>query len=150
MIRVTKKQIEQIYTHAKNTYPEECCGLLLGTIENSNKISIEVCQTENSWEEQTVDDLPITPGDKRDRFLIAPKVILQIQKETRDRNLTIIGVYHSHPDHSAIPSEHDRAIAWQQYSYLIVSLQKGRIADIRSWTLDEAHQFQAEEIVTTS
>lgn len=150
IIQINTAQIEQIYTHAKNTYPEECCGLLLGRIEGRNKFLIEIRQTENCWDAQTADYLPITPGDKRDRFIIDPKVMLQIQKEARDRNLTIIGVYHSHPDHSAIPSEHDRAIAWQQYSYIIVSLQQGYIAELRSWTLDETHQFQAEQIVTTS
>ncbi|NJO93480.1 MAG: M67 family metallopeptidase [Hydrococcus sp. RM1_1_31] len=150
IIRVNTEQIEQICTHAKNTYPEECCGLLLGRIEDRDKFLTEIRQTENSWDAQITEYLPITPGDKRDRFIIDPKVMLPIQKEARDRNLTIIGIYHSHPDHSAIPSEHDRAIAWQQYSYIIVSVQQGRIADLRSWTLDEAHQFQAEEIVTTS
>jgi proteasome lid subunit RPN8/RPN11 len=150
ILRVNKKQIEQIYLHARNTYPEECCGLLLGRIEAGDKCVTQVCETENSWDAKLIDDLPITSGDKRDRFTIDPKVMLHIQKEARDRNLIIVGVYHSHPDHSAIPSEHDRAIAWQQYSYLIVSLQQGHIADLRSWTLDETHQFQAEEIVTTS
>jgi proteasome lid subunit RPN8/RPN11 len=148
-IRVNLEQIEQIRLHAEKTYPEECCGLLLGIINARDKVIVEVRPTENSWKRELTELLPIETGSKRNRFSIAPEVLLKVQKETRDRNLSIIGIYHSHPDHPAIPSEFDRAIAWQQYSYIIVSVRQGRAQDIRSWTLDEAHQFQSEEIVTT-
>jgi proteasome lid subunit RPN8/RPN11 len=157
-IRVGIEQIEQIRRHAEKTYPEECCGLLLGTVKERDKVIIEVIETENSWEEELTGLLPIEAGNKRNRFSIAPEVLLKVQKEARDyspgsakgdRNISIIGIYHSHPDHLAIPSEFDRAIAWQQYSYIIVSVRQGRAQDIRSWTLDETHQFQSEEIVTT-
>ncbi|MCU0534475.1 MAG: M67 family metallopeptidase [Hydrococcus sp. Prado102] len=147
-IRIGIEQIEQIRHHAENTYPEECCGLLLGRIADRDKLIVEVRQTENSWEVELTELLPIKTGSKRNRFSIAPEVLLKLQKEARDRNLSIIGIYHSHPDHPAIPSEFDRAIAWQQYSYIIVSVQQGRAQDIRSWTLDETHQFQSEEILT--
>jgi proteasome lid subunit RPN8/RPN11 len=149
-IRVSTEQIEQIRAHAESTYPEECCGLLLGTIEGENKILTEVRVTENSWNVESAELLLVTIGSKRNRFSIAPEVLLRVQKETRDRNLSIVGIYHSHPDHPALPSEFDRAIAWQQYSYIIVSVKHGQAADIRSWTLDETSQFQPEEIVTTS
>jgi proteasome lid subunit RPN8/RPN11 len=149
VIRVGKEQIEQIRLHAENTYPEECCGLLLGVINDRDKLLVEVRQTENNWEEELTELWSIKTGNKRNRFSIAPNVLLKVQKEAHDRNLSIIGIYHSHPDHPAIPSEFDRAIAWQQYSYIIVSVQQGRTQDIRSWTLDEAHQFQSEEIVTS-
>ncbi|NJQ97265.1 MAG: M67 family metallopeptidase [Hydrococcus sp. CSU_1_8] len=149
VIRVGKEQIEQIRLHAENTYPEECCGLLLGVINDRDKLLVEVRQTENNWEEELTELWSIKTGNKRNRFSIAPNVLLKVQKEARDRNLSIIGIYHSHPDHPAIPSEFDRAIAWQQYSYIIVSVQQGRTKIYRSWTLDEAHQFQSEEIVTS-
>jgi proteasome lid subunit RPN8/RPN11 len=147
-IRVSTEQIEQICLHAEKTYPEECCGLLLGIINERDKLVVEVRPTENSWKAELTELLPIETGSKRNRFSIAPEVLLRVQKEARDRNLSIIGIYHSHPDHPAIPSEFDRAIAWQQYSYTIVSVQQGRAQDIRSWKLDEAHQFQNEEILT--
>jgi proteasome lid subunit RPN8/RPN11 len=149
-IEVSLEQIEQIRAHAESTYPEECCGLLLGTINEQKKIVVEVRETENSWETETAEFLPVTTGNKGNRFSIAPAVLLRVQKEARDRHLSLIGIYHSHPDHPAIPSEFDRAIAWQQYSYIIVSVKGGRATDIRSWAIDEVHQFQPEEIVTTS
>jgi proteasome lid subunit RPN8/RPN11 len=150
-IQLNLKQIEQIKARAEKTYPEECCGLLVGKIERDRKILWDAIATENSWnDESELASLSKTPGSKRDRFSIAPSVLLKWQKETRDRNLSIIGIYHSHPDSAAIPSELDRAIAWQQYSYIIVSVREGRAIDFRSWAIDETHQFQPEEIVTTS
>ena len=86
-------------------------------------------------------------GSKRNRFSIAPQVMLQMQKAARARHLDIIGIYHSHPDNPAVPSEFDRAIAWSLYSYIIVSVEQGQATDLKSWTLDEDHQFQPEEIL---
>lgn len=151
-------------THAETTYPEECCGILLGWRQGDATTLVEVLATENSWNEEAVDTFdsvaamaPLQPASKHNRFTIAPAVMLQAQKKARDangglrrdhRNLDIIGIYHSHPDHPAVPSEFDRAIAWQQYSYIIVSIQQGKASDIKSWVLDKEHQFQQEEIIT--
>ena len=140
-------------THAESTYPEECCGLLLGNLRGDVKTLVEVLATQNSWGDDEVDDFQAiessAPGksSKRNRFSIAPKVMLQAQKDARDRNLDIIGIFHSHPDHPAVPSEFDRAIAWQQYSYIIVSVQQGKACDLKSWSLNDEHQFQPEEIL---
>ncbi|ACK70605.1 Mov34/MPN/PAD-1 family protein [Gloeothece citriformis PCC 7424] len=147
MIKLTSKHLQQITQQAEKTYPEECCGLLLGKLEPDTNHVIEVRATENSWNNQDFEFLSLTEGSKRDRFTIAPEVILKIQKEARDRNLLIIGVYHSHPDHPAIPSEFDRLIAWSQYSYIVVSVQAGKAVDLRSWKLDDSHQFESEEIL---
>jgi len=76
--------------------------------------------------------------------------MFKAQKDARDRNLDIIGIFHSHPDHPAVPSEFDRAIAWQQYSYIIVSVQQGKAWELKSWSLDDNHQFQPEELLTVS
>ena len=86
-------------------------------------------------------------GSKRNRFSIDPQAMLQVQKAARARHLDIIGIYHSHPDNPAVPSEFDRAIAWSSYSYIIVSVEQGQATDLNSWTLDEDRQFQPEEIL---
>ena len=148
MIQVSPGHLQQICTHAERTYPEECCGLLLGTINEDRKVLIEVRQAENCWDEAETFAGIVKPGSNRDRFSIAPQVMLQVQKEARDRHLAIVGIYHSHPNHPAIPSEFDRAIAWQQYSYIIVSVVQGRVGDLYSWTLDDDRQFQSEDILT--
>ena len=143
-------------SHAESTYPEECCGLLLGKLSSDTKILIDVLPTENSWDTEAADAFQSVEGSaelessKRRRFSIAPEVMLKAQKDARDRNLNIIGIYHSHTDHPAIPSEFDRAIAWQQYSYVIVSVQQGKAIDLKSWSLDDEHQFQPEELLSLS
>jgi len=142
--------------HAETTYPEECCGLLLGQMSGDVKTLIEVLPTLNSWGDELASDLlaiessPQPKSSKRNRFSIAPKVMLQAQKDARDRHLDIIGIFHSHPDHPAVPSEFDRAIAWQRYSYIIVSVQQGQACDLKSWSLDDDQQFQPEAIITLS
>lgn len=153
MLNIQYDQLQKLKAHAESTYPEECCGLLLGKINGEIKTLIDVLPTENSWDEQTADQfmeinsLPWRSKSKSSSFSIAPIVILKAQKDARDRQLDIIGIYHSHPDHQAIPSEFDRAIAWQRYSYIIISVQQGKACELKSWGLDDNHQFQPEELL---
>ena len=156
MLKLQSQHLQAIQTHAESTYPEECCGLLLGHLRGDVKTLIEVLPTENSWGEeaddpfQSIESSAQSKSSKRNRFSIAPKVMLQAQKNARDRHLDIIGIFHSHIESPAIPSEFDRAIAWQQYSYIIVSVQQGLACDLKSWNLDDDHQFQPEEILTVA
>lgn len=148
MIRITPQQLQQIKAHAQRIYPDECCGLLLGQITNDERIVIEVRETENSWTDELEEGLVSYSGTKRDRFYIAPEVLLHVQKEVRERQLSIIGVYHSHPDHLAIPSAMDQDIAWPEYSYIIVALNQSQISDLQCWKLDSSGQFKPEVILT--
>jgi proteasome lid subunit RPN8/RPN11 len=149
VLQLLPKHLQTIYTHAETTYPEECCGIILGNLTSEGKTVVEVMPTENAWNAETAAELP---GDdtldysKRQRYAIAPQVMLHAQKEARDSKLNIIGIYHSHTDNPAIPSEYDRQLAWQEYSYIIVSVQNGKASDMKSWTLDDSHQFQQEII----
>ncbi|MFE1745830.1 Mov34/MPN/PAD-1 family protein [Coleofasciculus sp. H7-2] len=157
VLKLRPQHLQAIRTHAESTYPEECCGLLLGKLAEDGKTVVEVMPTENSWDAQAVEAFPEIEGsaklgsDKRDRYAIAPEDMLKVQKQGRESaspsQLDIIGIYHSHPDHPAIPSEFDRACAWSVYSYIIVSVQQGKAGDLRNWSLDDAHQFQPEEMI---
>ena len=152
MIYLSRTQLQQIETHAQQTYPEECCGLLLGTITRDHQRVIEVRETDNDWTPTMIEGVEhLSSSDhqslsRKNRFSIAPYVLLQVQKEIRDRNLNIIGIYHSHPDHPAIPSAFDREIAWPDYSYIIASLIQGKVTAIKSWKLQENQQFKPEKI----
>lgn len=150
MIKISAEHLQVICTHAQSTYPEECCGIMLGKIDDDVKTVVEVWETLNAWEEEKWEEFPASGGvrSKRQTFAIAPVDIIKAQKAARDRQLQIIGFYHSHPDHPAIPSEMDRAIAWTVYSYIIVSVPEGKAGEVRSWCLDEAHQFHEEGILT--
>jgi proteasome lid subunit RPN8/RPN11 len=83
---------------------------------------------------------------KHSRYTIPPLAIFQAQQRGRELQLDIIGFFHSHPDCPAIPSICDRDQAWEIYSYPIVSVIQGKVADIQSWVLDRERNFQAEEI----
>jgi proteasome lid subunit RPN8/RPN11 len=137
-----------IRTHAENRYPEECCGLLLGRVTDNVKTLVEIWPTDNAWSAQAQENWPEQIGlTERRRYAIKPEDMLRAMKHGRDRTLDIIGVYHSHPDCPAVPSECDRTLAWPQYSYIIVSVRQGCSEDLRSWTLDTDGNFQAEEIL---
>ncbi|NJM73595.1 MAG: M67 family metallopeptidase [Scytonema sp. RU_4_4] len=148
MLKLLPQHLQTIYTHAETTYPEECCGIVLGYLTSEGKTVVEVMPTENAWNAETATGFPgsDTSLSKRRRYAIAPQVMLQAQREAREQNLNIVGIYHSHTDHPATPSEFDRQCAWQEYSYIIVSVQNGKASDIKSWCLDDNHQFQQEAI----
>jgi proteasome lid subunit RPN8/RPN11 len=148
-IALLDSHILSIRTHAESTYPDECCGLLLGKLTGDIKTLVEVWPTKNAWSAEAENNWPEQTGltEKR-RYAISPQDMLKAMKDGRDRNLEIIGIYHSHPDCAAVPSECDRAGAWPQYSYIIVSVRQGASEDLRSWSLDTDSNFQAEEIVT--
>ncbi len=151
MIKIYSHHIQEMKSHAESTYPEECCGLLLGKIAKDVKTLIEVFPAENSWNDEAaqafsgIEKTTNPSSTKRNRFSIDPKIMLKVLKDARDRNLDIIGVYHSHPDYPAVPSEFDRAIAHQEYSYIIISVPQGIADDIRSWSLTDEGNFQPEE-----
>ena len=148
MIKLNAMQLHKIFSHAESTYPEECCGVILGELGDRQKIVVEIIPTQNAWNPETAGDFDeddIEYSRKR-RYTIAPREMLKLQKTARERNLNIIGIFHSHPDYPAIPSEFDREYAWQEYSYIITSVEKGKANDINSWVLDDNRQFQQEEV----
>ncbi|WP_026732029.1 Mov34/MPN/PAD-1 family protein [Fischerella sp. PCC 9605] len=151
MIQLSSEHLQAIRNHAESIYPEECCGIIFGHLSEDGKTVVEIMPTENAWSPETATDVPdveVVDGRRR-RYAITPQVMLAVQKEARARSLCIIGIYHSHPDYPAIPSEFDRQCAWQEYSYMIISVQNGTAGEINSWCLDENHQFQPEEIEVT-
>lgn len=148
MINLQEEHLQIIYTQAEKTYPEECCGILLGYFSSGKKTVVEIIPTENAWKSDIAADFSHDNLEysKRKRYAIAPQILLQVQKDAREKNLDIIGFFHSHPDYLAIPSEFDSLCAWQEYSYIIVAVQNGKYNNINSWCLDETHQFQPEII----
>lgn len=151
-LQLSAQQVQHLIAHAVRTYPEECCGLLLGhlTPDRPCKQVIKIWETVNAWNLEVGADLttviPQLGQGKRDRFWIDPQDLLTAQRYARDHQMNIVGIYHSHPDHAAVPSESDRLLAWSDYSYLILSVRSGAVSDYRCWTLDQHHQFQPEEI----
>jgi proteasome lid subunit RPN8/RPN11 len=153
-IAISQTQIEIIYSHTEQIYPEECCGILIGTIEGLTKTVIEVIPTINTWIEPELtgnlaNSVEISKT-KQSRYTIDPHDVFTAQKRGRELNLEIIGFFHSHPDNPAIPSTCDRDRAWEIYSYPIVSVINGKVNDFKSWVLDSQGIFQLEEMAQFS
>lgn len=155
VLHLSVAQFQQIRRHAEGTYPEECCGLLLGKIQSEQNAWLvsEVWPVQNAWTENLIGEynLPSSHAaddhSRRDRYWIDPQDLLKAQRYGRENQIDIIGIYHSHPDHPAKPSECDRQMAWSSYSYLIVSVQKGEVCDFLVWTLDDQSQFQLDPLI---
>jgi proteasome lid subunit RPN8/RPN11 len=83
--------------------------------------------------------------DDPHRYLIAPDDLRRLEGDLRLEGLEIVGYYHSHPDHPAVPSAFDTEHAWPWYSYLIVRVERGRGLEAASWTLDDEHPLMRPE-----
>lgn len=138
MIECDSELIESIRAHGRSTYPNECCGVLLGAEQAGVKQAREIVALDNTREEEA----------RHNRFLIAPEDLLRVEKESRRRGLDILGFYHSHPDAEARPSRFDLEHAWPWYSYMIVSVRLGQDQDITSWVMrEDRSMFDTEKIV---
>lgn len=136
MIVLAPEQAAAIRAHAERTYPEECCGVLIGRADGEPLRVELVREIANVHEDE-----------RRRRFLLDPRQHLAAQKEARARGLAVIGVYHSHPDHAAQPSEHDRRHAWPNLRYLIVAVERATAGEITAWTLaDEGSAMRPEPL----
>ncbi|AFC24752.1 Mov34/MPN/PAD-1 family protein [Saprospira grandis] len=119
-------------------FPNEGCGFFYGTEENEGQLR-HVLLAEaviNSKE-----------GDQRRRFEISPLDYMKAERKALELGLNLLGIYHSHPNHPAIPSIHDLKQAVPYFSYIILSVQEGQAAELTSWRLNEARgEFEAEEV----
>lgn len=129
---------ERIIHDAIQTFPYECCGFLYGTETGDKRTILEIQTVGNAKD-----------GDKRRRFEIKPLDYLRAERYAEANNLLLLGIYHSHPDHPSAPSEHDRIAAQPYFSYVIISIMKGRWNTLQSWRLNDALQFE-EEIISQS
>ena len=124
--------VEAINAHGRETYPNECCGALIGR----DGVVAETLALPNTTEE----------GPRR-RFLVRPSDYRAAEARASEANQELLGFYHSHPDHPARPSQYDLDHAWPSFSYVIVSILDGNAADLRSWRLrEDRSQFDEEAI----
>jgi proteasome lid subunit RPN8/RPN11 len=118
--------LEEIGRHAAEAYPEECCGALFGAKVNGE---VRVRSTERVANRRT---------DQRERrFSIDPLDYGRLEQLAEASGLGLVGIYHSHPDHPAAPSEYDREHAFPYFHYLIVAVDAGRPREMTCWILSE-------------
>ncbi|HEX4427274.1 MAG TPA: M67 family metallopeptidase [Terriglobales bacterium] len=126
MLKIKSNEYESLRKHGEETYPHECCGVLLGQIEDDGIRTVtSVARAGNTRTDSA-----------HNRYNIDPKDLIRIQREGRDRGEDIIGFYHSHPDHPAQWSSTDLAEAhWFGCSYVITSVEKGKAVLTNSFEL---------------
>lgn len=133
MLVMPKELLGRIHAHGEQAYPEEGAGFLIG---RDGKVE-QVLVLPNSREDEA----------RHNRFLIAPEDYLKAELAAEKLGLSLIGVFHSHPDHPNRPSEYDREWAQPYFSYVITSVNKAKAAESRSWRLlEDRSMFEEEEI----
>ncbi len=122
---------------AKAAYPYECCGLLAG-YNNFRKVVQEIYPAENKNKVRA-----------EDRYEIDSKEFDEIDRKAAKKGLSIIGIYHSHPDHPAAPSAFDKecAYVWTEYSYIIISVRTGVDEELKSWCFNTEKREVEEEVL---
>jgi proteasome lid subunit RPN8/RPN11 len=139
-LRIQKALLDDLRRHGEETYPYECCGVLVGEFHDAQDKTVRsIVRCDN-----TRTDSP------QNRYHISPVELIRIQREARLAGQDIVGIYHSHPDHPASWSSTDLAEAhWTGCSYVITSVEKGKAALTNSFLLlgmEETKQFEVEAI----
>ena len=126
MLKITCANYDSLRQHGEETYPHECCGVLLGKIEDDTRTVTTIARAGNTRTDSA-----------HNRYNIDPRELIRIQSEGRKRGEDIIGFYHSHPDHPAQWSTTDFAEAhWYGCSYVITSVEKGKAVLTNSFALE--------------
>ncbi|MGB8888804.1 MAG: M67 family metallopeptidase [Candidatus Korobacteraceae bacterium] len=141
MLKFKLSDYDEIRRHGEETYPHECCGILLGTADGTVRTVLTAIRCSN-----TRTDSP------HNRYHIDPRELLRAQREAHERGIDIVGFYHSHPDHPPRWSQTDFNEAhWIGCSYVITSVEQGRAAVTNSFALagstEEDKALVDEEVV---
>ncbi|MCL6565794.1 MAG: M67 family metallopeptidase [Acidobacteriia bacterium] len=137
-MRIRAELVEQIHQHAAETYPQECCGALLGRDDPEGREVLALLPLPNRQQESP-----------RNRFVVSAEDVRAAERVALQQGLELVGWYHSHPDHPAQPSTFDREHAWPWYSYVIVSSGAGAKPELTCWRLaDDRSRFEPEAVVT--
>lgn len=140
MIRIAEDALQQIREHGVRTYPEECCGVMLGREVDGNRTIDAVFPVDNVQE-----------SNRKRRFLVSPAQYIEAEKEATERGMDLLGFYHSHPDHPAAPSAYDTEHALPWFTYVIVSVQDGKADDLTAWALHENRErFDQNSVVVSA
>jgi proteasome lid subunit RPN8/RPN11 len=126
-IRLPSAAIAAVRAHAEKEYPDECCGFLIGDVDPTTQ-SRTVHRVEPARNQLL--------SNREHRFVIVPQDLADLEERLEPEGLTVLGFYHSHPDHPAEPSPFDTEHAWPWYTYLILRVGAGRAGEFGSFELD--------------
>jgi proteasome lid subunit RPN8/RPN11 len=150
MIRLSEADLDAIRAHGAATFPNECCGVMLGDVEGADKRVREIRPLANVFEPSAEFETSVLPADtaaedvatigQERRYFVSPQEMFALMQEERRTKRKVLGFYHSHPNHPARPSAYDREWASPWYTYIIVSVMEGRPDDLTAWQLDDDRQ----------
>jgi proteasome lid subunit RPN8/RPN11 len=136
-IRIESEPWEAMVSHARQTYPNECCGAMLGSIDGGGKMVRAALPLENAFD-----------GAQATRYELRPQDLLAADKAAHERQMDLIGIYHSHPDCDAYFSKTDLQNSCPWYSFVVLSIQKGEFHHANSWLPDpEQTEAVREELI---
>ncbi len=127
-LRIPPMLRRAIERHAADTYPDECCGALLGRLEGEDRWLTRIEALPNA---RTADH------HAYNRFLVTDRDYMKVERLAAQEDLTLLGFYHSHPDHPARPSATDLEHAFPWFSYVILAVADGVPGEMTSWQLTE-------------
>ena len=132
MIDIRPDAWKLMIEHARSTYPNECCGAMIGTIDGDTKLVTEALALENAY-----------TGAQGERYELRQEDLLKADKAARERGLDLIGIFHSHPDCDAYFSKTDLENSCPWYSFVVLSIKKGEFDHANSF-LPDADQTRAD------
>lgn len=140
MLKLSQEHYDALRAHGEETYPHECCGILLGHVSPESNEVVDIMRAGNTRTDSA-----------HNRYHIAPQELIKAQREGRKQGLEIVGFYHSHPDHPAQWSSTDFAEAhWFGCSYVITAVAQGKAAVTNSFLLrgtsEDDKQFEDQTI----
>jgi proteasome lid subunit RPN8/RPN11 len=139
-LRVSDELLAKIHAHGEQAYPEEGAGFMLGS-DGEERAVTAIYPLSNAREDAA----------RQNRYLFTPEDYMKAELEAERLGLSLIGVFHSHPDHPNRPSEFDREWAQPYFSYVITSVRSGKALESRSWRLvEDRSEFKEEEITLTA
>jgi len=135
MIRIEEAAWQVMLSHARNAYPKECCGILIGLErESGERVVTSAYACRNAYE-----------GDQSDRFLIDPRDQVTVNLKCRSENTDILGFFHSHPDCDAYFSATDLKNSWPWYSNVVLSIRQREFAAAKAFRANEDQSQSAPE-----
>lgn len=134
-MRLSAALRNQLSAWAQAGYPQESCGLLIGERRGEEKVVHRVTHARN-----------LNTTRAADRYELDPQDYLAAEDAARAQHMDVLGVWHTHPDHPAQPSETDRAAAWPEFSYVILEVRNDGVRTLRCWRLNQRQTFDEEAI----
>lgn len=137
MIEIEAKPWQIMVLHAERTYPNECCGAMLGHTQSDKKLVTDAVPLTNAYS-----------GGQRERYELKPEDLMAADREARSRGLDLVGIFHSHPDCDAYFSQTDLQNSCPWYSFVVLSIQNGKFDHANSFLPNLDQTFaENEELV---